>query len=55
MNEDELPLNMDRSLTDLFKEIDEDAQVLYGSQCTKTIDDLKKGPADLKGYVESGN
>lgn len=31
MDEDDLPLNMDRSLTDLFKEIDEGAEVLYGS------------------------
>ena len=32
----------------------DDATLLAGSQCTKTIDDLKKGPADFSSIISSG-
>ena len=48
----ELPLNIDKSLLNKIER--GDAQVLRGSQCTKTIDDLKKGPADIQTIVASG-
>jgi hypothetical protein len=52
VSEEDVPLNIHSSLLNALPL--EDVELLTGSECTKTMDDLKKGPPDFRSIISSG-